>query len=58
MAVLAGDADEVFFADRYAPLIHAARPDIPVTLVPGLCHVDMILQPAGIKAAAAALAAA
>jgi alpha-beta hydrolase superfamily lysophospholipase len=58
MAVVAGDADEVFFADRYRPVIHAVRPDIPVTLVPGLNHVDMILKPRGIKAAVEALSGA
>ncbi len=56
MAVIAGDADEVFFADRYAPLIHTVRPDIWVTLVAGLNHVDMILNPQGIKAVVEALA--
>jgi alpha-beta hydrolase superfamily lysophospholipase len=58
MTVVAGAADEVFYAEKYAPLIHAVRPDIPVTLVPGLGHIDMILKPQGIKAVAAALSAA
>jgi hypothetical protein len=35
---LIGADDELFYADRYAPLIHGARQGVPVTLVAGVNH--------------------
>jgi non-heme chloroperoxidase len=49
-AVLVGAADELMYADRYAPLLQAARPDLPVTVVPGVGHIGMTVAPAGIAA--------
>ena len=50
IAVLAGRADELFYADRFAEVFHSVRADIPVTIVPGLGHIDMITQPAALAA--------
>lgn len=56
MTVIVGSADEVFYADRFAPLIQRLRPDIAVTLVPGQTHLDMIRDPRGTGAVAAVIA--
>ena len=42
LAILIGAEDELFYADRYAPLIHGVRPDVPVTLVAGVNHMGMV----------------
>ena len=54
-AVVAGAQDEIFYADRYAPVIHDARPDVPVVLVPGVNHMGMVVAPAGLAAVVAAV---
>ena len=44
MAVtIAAGNDDQFYADRYAPLLQPAKPDLTVELVPGLDHVDMLM---------------
>ena len=45
VALVAGGADEVFFADRYEPLLRPVRPDLDITVLPGLNHMDMIIKP-------------
>jgi len=50
MAVIAGAADDQFYAERYAPAFKPAKPDITVRLVPGMDHVDMITRPAALAA--------
>ena len=45
LAVLVGERDELFIADRFAPTIAVVRPDVRVTVYPGLNHVEMILDP-------------
>jgi pimeloyl-ACP methyl ester carboxylesterase len=52
IALVAGQADELFYTDRYAGILQAARPDLGVTLVPGEGHIGMILDPAGVQAVA------
>jgi non-heme chloroperoxidase len=47
-AVLVGGSDELFYPDRFAPLFQAARPNLPVTLVPGIGHIGMTVTPEGI----------
>lgn len=44
MVLLAGGDDEQFYADRYAPLLQPAKPDLSVEIVPGLGHLAMISQ--------------
>ncbi len=53
--VLAGDKDELFAADLFAPTIHAIRPDVPVTVVPGVNHIGMTTDPRAVPAIVAAL---
>jgi pimeloyl-ACP methyl ester carboxylesterase len=48
MALIAGADDDQFYADRYAPLLQPAKPDLTVELVPGLNHVDMLMEPAAL----------
>lgn len=50
VAVLAGQKDEIFHSDRYAATLKPVRPDVSVTLVPGLGHMDMTTKPAALAA--------
>src|SRR5271170_4756056 len=49
-ALLVGGSDELFFPDRFAPLFNSARPDLSVTIVPGIGHIGMTVSPDGIAA--------
>jgi non-heme chloroperoxidase len=49
-ALLVGGSDELFFPDRFAPLLGSARPDMPITIVPGIGHIGMTVTPQGIAA--------
>ena len=57
MALVAGAADDQFYADRYATYMKPAKPDLRITLVPGLDHVDMLMKPAALTAIDKAYAA-
>jgi non-heme chloroperoxidase len=50
VALLVGGADELFFPDRFAPLMKPARPDMRVTIVPDAGHIGMTVSPAGVAA--------
>jgi alpha-beta hydrolase superfamily lysophospholipase len=58
LAVLVGDKDQLFDPEIYAPTLHAVRPDIPVTLVPGLNHIEMTTDPRAVPFIVAAIRAA
>jgi non-heme chloroperoxidase len=45
--VLVGANDELFRADEFAPTFHSVRADIPVEVVPGINHMEMVTAPAG-----------
>ena len=49
-ALLVGGADELFYPDRFAPLLTPARPDLRITIVPDTGHIGMTVSPAGIAA--------
>jgi pimeloyl-ACP methyl ester carboxylesterase len=49
-ALLVGGSDELFFPDRFAPLLKPARPYLPITIVPGIGHIGMTVTPEGIAA--------
>jgi non-heme chloroperoxidase len=49
-AIMIGDADEFSVASEVARAVHALRPDIPVTIFPGMRHLDLITQPAALTA--------
>lgn len=48
-AILVGDADEQVVADQFAPLLHGLGVTIPVTIVPGMKHADMIARPEALQ---------
>ena len=50
MIVLVGSDDEIFYADRYAPLIHSKLAGVPVILVPGVNHMGMVTDPRALSA--------
>jgi non-heme chloroperoxidase len=50
VSLLDGADDEIFLAHKFAPLLKPARPDLDVTLLSGLDHMDMIVAPAALKA--------
>jgi non-heme chloroperoxidase len=50
VAVIVGSNDELFNATQFTPTFRAAGARWPVQLVPGLGHITLTLQPAGIAA--------
>ena len=54
-SVLAGQNDEVSYADRFAAVFKAAGKDVPVTILPGIDHISLTLDPVAIRAAIAAV---
>lgn len=55
ITVVVGSKDELFFADRFEPAIHAVRPDVPVVIVPDLGHIQMTTDPRAVPAIVAAI---
>jgi alpha-beta hydrolase superfamily lysophospholipase len=55
MAVVVGEKDELFYAERFAPLFAAAGSSAPVTVVPGVNHIGMIVDEKAIQAVIAAV---
>jgi non-heme chloroperoxidase len=49
-ALLVGGSDELFYPEQFAPLFKSARPDLPITIVPGVGHIGMTVSPEGIAA--------
>lgn len=56
-AILVGDVDEQVVADQFAPLLQRLGVDIPVTIVPGMKHADMIARPEALQVVVRAVAA-
>ena len=54
--LLVGSADEQVDADQFAPLLRRLDVAIPVQVVPGMKHSDMIAHPAALAAIVAAMA--
>ena len=54
MRVIAGEADEAFFADRFAKVFRDAGREVVVDLVPGVNHVGLTLAPNAVAATVAA----
>jgi hypothetical protein len=48
---LVGQNDEVSFADKFPDVFKEAGKDIRVTILPGVDHISMILNPVAIQAA-------
>jgi len=57
LRVVVGRDDELFYADRYAEVFKAEGKDVPVTVVPGIQHVPLVLEPAPVQAAIEAVRA-
>ncbi len=53
MRLVAGRDDEVMIASRYQDLFRAEGKDVPVTLVPGIGHIPLILAPEAVAAVVA-----
>ena len=49
-ALLVGGGDELFYPDRFAPLLGPVRSDLRMTIVPGVGHIGMTVTSAGIAA--------
>ena len=50
MLVFVGGADELFLPEKFGQVFGAERRDIPVTILPGMGHSDMITKPEAISA--------
>jgi alpha-beta hydrolase superfamily lysophospholipase len=53
--VLVGANDEVYFPDRFAEVLKQAGKDTPVTIVPGVDHIQLILSPVAFEKSTEAL---
>ncbi|HEY0300993.1 MAG TPA: alpha/beta hydrolase [Rhizomicrobium sp.] len=54
LSVLVGSEDELFDAAKFAPTVHAERPEVPVAVVSGLGHIAMTADARAISAIVAA----
>lgn len=50
LRIVAGRDDELFHAERFAEVFAAAGKAVPVTLVPGVTHMGLTLDPAAVQA--------
>jgi len=48
--IIAGGADELMVSDKYADIVAGVEPVVPVKIIPGLGHMDMLYAPASIDA--------
>jgi non-heme chloroperoxidase len=55
IAILVGENDQLFDPQQYAPTLHAIRPEIPVTILPGLAHIEMSTDSRAVPSIVAAL---
>lgn len=55
LSVVAGQDDELLHTERFSDVFNAAGKDVPVTLVPGINHIGLTLEPRGIQAVVNAL---
>jgi non-heme chloroperoxidase len=53
VSLFAGSRDEIFYSDRYNSTLRPVRPDLALTLIPGMDHMDMIVKPEAVSAIAA-----
>jgi alpha-beta hydrolase superfamily lysophospholipase len=55
LRLVAGEADEAFYADRFAEVFRAEGKDVPVSLLPGIGHIPLTLERAAVQAAVSAV---
>jgi len=53
--ILIGANDEVYYPDRYAEVLRQAGKDSPVTVIPGVDHIHLILSPTAFEKSIEAL---
>jgi pimeloyl-ACP methyl ester carboxylesterase len=53
--ILAGREDELFHTDRFAAVFNAEGTAVPVTLLPGIGHIALTLNPVAVQAAVSAV---
>jgi len=53
--ILIGENDEVYYPNRFAEVLKQAGKDTPVTMVPGIDHIQLILSPVAIEKSIEAL---
>ncbi len=51
--IVVGQDDQLFYADKFATVFKAAGKDVPVTILPGIDHISLTLDPVAIRAAIA-----
>jgi hypothetical protein len=51
LSLMAGLDDEAFHADRFAGVFQAEGKDVPVTLLPGIGHIGLTLDPLAVRTA-------
>ena len=55
ISVLIGENDELFDPGKFAPTVDAVRTGIPVTIIPGLSHIEITTDPRAVPAIVAAV---
>jgi alpha-beta hydrolase superfamily lysophospholipase len=55
LRILDGQNDEAFYADRFASVFQGAGKDVPVTILPGIDHIGLTLDPTAVQAAVKAV---
>ena len=53
--ILIGENDEVYYPNRFAEVLKQAGKDVPVTIVPAVDHIHLILSPLALKNAVEAV---
>jgi pimeloyl-ACP methyl ester carboxylesterase len=52
MTIISGADDELMFADKYAPAVHAVAPAVDVKLIEGINHMGIVSVPRAVSAIA------
>ncbi len=55
ITLLVGEKDELFYAERFAPLLRRRAPDVSIEVLDGVDHIGIIVRPGAIAAVVAAL---
>jgi len=53
--ILIGENDEVYYPNRFAEVLKQAGKDVPVTIVPAVDHIHLILSPPALQNAVEAV---
>lgn len=47
--ILIGQNDEVYYPDRFAEVLGQAGKDVPVTIIPAVDHIHLVLSPLALE---------